>query len=190
MKLSKTTLFCLSLLILLPTITFGATPQYTPLVGIGINPNTDFEGFINTLYYMSIGIAALLAVIKIVIAGVKYMLSEVVTNKSEAKKDIRTALVGLLIVMSAVLILNIINPQLTNIGFNPNQVQTVTPNSVVPGTGGGAPTPTMKIYNCSTPSCTNEINSCQTTGGTHIIKVKNTRAPNPVKTLYCTPPAP
>jgi hypothetical protein len=53
-----------------------------------------------------------MAVVKIIFAGVKYMLSDLVTSKEAAKKDIRGALIGLLIVLGAVLILNTINPQL------------------------------------------------------------------------------
>jgi hypothetical protein len=54
-----------------------------------------------------------LAVLKITIAGVKYMLSDVVTSKESAKKDIQGALFGLLIVLAAVIILNTINPSLS-----------------------------------------------------------------------------
>lgn len=101
-------------ILVLPTIVF-AQPVYKPLVGIpGVNdPNTNFNSYINTLYGLSIAIAALLAVIKIIIAGVKYMLSDMVSSKGAAKEDIQSALLGLLIIASAFLILNEINPQLT-----------------------------------------------------------------------------
>ncbi len=125
--------FLLTLVLLVPTIVLGQeTNKFVPLVGL---PNSDgnpanFESFINTLYYLSIGIAALLAVIKIIIAGVKYMLSDIVTSKEEAKKDIKGALLGLLIVLGAVLILEVINPQLTNINV---EIETVeSPEYIAP----------------------------------------------------------
>ena len=45
------------------------------------------------------------------------MFSDIVTQKSDAKRDIQGALLGLLVVMAAVVVLTIINPDLTT--FNP-----------------------------------------------------------------------
>ncbi len=106
----------LLILLLLASVAHTAFAQYTPLVGVpGVNPNAGTEEYINALYILSISIAAFLAVVKIIFGGVKYMLSDVVTDKGNAKKDIKGALLGLLIVLAAVLILNTINPQLTNL---------------------------------------------------------------------------
>lgn len=89
--------------------------QNTTLVGIpGVSdPTVDLNTYINILYALAISLAALLAVIKIIIAGLKWMLSDVVTNKQEAKSDIWGATLGLLLIISSVLVLNTINPQLT-----------------------------------------------------------------------------
>jgi len=104
-------------LFLLPIITLAA-PQYTPIVGLpGVPTDASFDTYINALYGLSISIAALLAVIKIVIAGVKYMLTDIVTSKGAAKEDIKGALLGLLIVIGAVLILTVINPNLANVNI-------------------------------------------------------------------------
>jgi len=89
--------------------------EFIPLVGIPFidtATNPSLPGYVNALYKAAISIAAFMAVVKIIFAGVKYMLSDVVTSKEDAKKDIRGALIGLLIVIGAVLILNTINPQL------------------------------------------------------------------------------
>ena len=111
-------------LLLLPALAFGQTDlQYSPLLQTGLGNEGNFSEFINNLYFLSIGLAALLAVIKITIAGVKWMLSDVVTDKSQAKKDIQGSLVGLLVIISAVLVLNIINPKLTNIQFEPENLE-------------------------------------------------------------------
>lgn len=96
-----------------PTLALAA-PTYQPLVGIpGVdNPDLDFEAYLNALYALSIAVAAFLAVIKIIIGGLKWMLSDVVTSVGEAKKEIQGATIGLLVVISAVLILTTINPDL------------------------------------------------------------------------------
>ena len=86
------------------------------LTGLPNSAATDFSttGYINALYILSISVAAFLAVARIILAGVQYMLSDVITDKSAARKQITGALLGLLIVISAVLVLETINPQLTN----------------------------------------------------------------------------
>jgi hypothetical protein len=100
--------------IILPTVA-GAT-AYQPLVGIpGITGTGTLDQYLNTLYALSISIAALLAVVKIIIAGVKYMLSDVVTNKSSAIKDIQGSLLGLILVVMAWVILYVINPAILNV---------------------------------------------------------------------------
>lgn len=90
---------------------------YEPIVQIPrLTPNTqNTEQYVNALYLLAITLAAFLAVVKIIFGGVKWMLSDVVTDKSAAKKDIKGALLGLLIVLTAVLILNTINKDLTNL---------------------------------------------------------------------------
>jgi hypothetical protein len=84
-------------------------------------PDLEFGDYINALYKLAISIAALFAVFKIVIAGVKYMLDDIVTHKQEAKADIRGALVGLLVILAAYIILNTINTDITKnqIAVNP-----------------------------------------------------------------------
>lgn len=64
---------------------------------------------------MAIIVAAVIAVIKLILAGAQYVLSGVVTDKANAKKDIRSALVGLLIILAAITLLTTINPNITNL---------------------------------------------------------------------------
>ncbi len=105
-----------------PTILFGAEDdvlRYVSMVTLpgGFDTGTaSLSDLFNALYLLSISIAALLAVIKIIIAGFKYSLSDVVTNKSEAISDIQGALFGLILIISAVLIISVINP--TIVGLN------------------------------------------------------------------------
>ena len=113
MKPKITSLVIVVCVVILPSIAVAQT--FVPLVGIpGVDANNPVLGtYINAIYRLSISLAALLAVIKIVAAGAKYMLSDIVTNKSAAKEDIKGALIGLLIVISAVLILTTVNSDLT-----------------------------------------------------------------------------
>lgn len=128
--MTRLTLLFAFTLIALPTLALAV--DYTALVEFPGRNNTTLDGsasfgdLINGLYVISIGIAALLAVIKVIIAGVKYMLSDVVTNKEEAKKDIKNALLGLIIVLGAVLILTIINPKLVDVNLSLNQTKKTT----------------------------------------------------------------
>lgn len=106
--------------VFLPFTTQAA--DFVNLVGIpGLSGDPTAGGlndYINALYRLSISIAALLAVIKIVIAGAKYMLTDIVPAKEEAKKDIQGALIGLLIVIGAIIILNTVNTDLTNLDLS------------------------------------------------------------------------
>jgi hypothetical protein len=119
-------LFCL---VLIPSITWADEPVNNFLVGIpGIgSPSGDFDGYIQAIYAMFISIAALLAVVKIIIAGVKYMFTDIVPQKTQAKKDIQGALLGLVVVLGAVLILTVINPELTNFNIEQNRISTPPP---------------------------------------------------------------
>lgn len=139
-------LVSLFVLILLPTLALAQSGAlvYKPLVGIpGIGTSNSFGEYINALYGLSIAIAALMAVIKIIIAGVKYMLSDVVTSKQEAIGDIKGSLLGLGVVISAVLVLTIINPQLaeTEIFIDPivPVAVTGTPTANIPAIIPGQP---------------------------------------------------
>lgn len=96
-----------------PVVVFGQQ-IYSPLINLQNPGNTagGFSEYIGFLYGMSISIAALLAVVKIIIAGAKYMMSDVVSSKGDAISDIQGAILGLLLILGAVIILEFINPQL------------------------------------------------------------------------------
>lgn len=123
----------LSLLLLsTPVIVFGQQ-VYQPLVNLPGASTPNFEAYINILYTISISLAALLAVVKIVIAGAKYMLSDVVSNKGDAIKDIQGAVLGLLLILGAVVLLNIINPDLTKTTITFEKIVTPAPTPAPQG---------------------------------------------------------
>ncbi len=145
--------------------------KYEPLIGIpGLgNGELDFGKYINALYALSISVAALMAVIKIIIAGVKYMLTDIVTSKSDAINDIRSSILGLIVVISAVLILTVINPQLakTEIFLDP---VTTTPNSA--GGSGTATVTTGNGYTSVPLGKAPEFKAnCERDGGLYVVAV-------------------
>src|SRR3989344_5815328 len=104
---------------------FSATPAlsattfpYEPLepTFFGQNVQTvQANTFFSRLYTVALGAAVVLAVLMIVIAGVEYTAGGITAEmKSDAKKKIVNALVGLFIVFFAWLLLKTINPQLVN----------------------------------------------------------------------------
>jgi hypothetical protein len=194
------------IIVLIPVLVSADTiPQYSPLVNIPIGVDssgntkqlaatTSFNDYINALYALSISLAALLAVIKIVIAGIKWMMTDVVTSKGEAKEDIKGALVGLLIVLGAVLILTVINPDLVEVELNlqPTQVESLDSSSsnlsttvigcVSSGTGGRS----------TLSPCTSEINTCESRPGAIATPDANDTSitctvPTGNTTVSCTP---
>lgn len=99
--------------------------------------NLSIESYVNALYMLSIAIASILVVLKLMGAGVKYMLTEIVTTKQQAKKDIQNALLGLAIILGAITILNTINPNLTKLDFLGN-AERVTPKANSGNSSGSA----------------------------------------------------
>ena len=94
--------------------------RYTPLVGIPGMEDVEFlntEGYVEALYYLAITVAAILAVYQILFGGIRWMFDGIATHKEEAKSQIQGAVFGLLIVLSAVLVLETINVDLTNLNI-------------------------------------------------------------------------
>ena len=109
--------FIFSFIVVIPSLAFAQVDNFVPLIGIpGVDPdNLNIQTYLNALYILVISIAAFAAVLRLIFAGVQYILSDVITDKANAKRDIRNSLIGLLVVLGAVLILNTINPNLTNL---------------------------------------------------------------------------
>lgn len=92
---------------------------YTPLTKGGIplvSGNVlDMQGLLNALLGLTVGVAALLAIIMIVIGGFQYMTTDSAFKMGNAKERITSAIIGLLIVLAAVLILQTINPDIVSL---------------------------------------------------------------------------
>ena len=82
---------------------FGVSPEGGGLVN-----------YINYIFNAALGIGGILAFVMIVVGGVKLMVSGGNPSKiSDAKDQITSAIIGLLLLLGSWLILNTINPQLT-----------------------------------------------------------------------------
>lgn len=77
---------------------------------VGNNPGEYFA----TLYKIGVGIAGVLAVLMLVIGGIEYITSIAIGSKEDAKKRMWAAVGGLLLTLLSWLILNTINPNLTD----------------------------------------------------------------------------
>ncbi len=85
---------------------------------------------------MCIGVAAALAFLEIVWAGVTWMTAGDSTEQvSKARNKIQTAVLGLLLVLSPVIVFGIINPNVLSLNLN---VSALTPSQTAPGTAGSA----------------------------------------------------
>jgi len=92
--------------------------QFQPMVGVpGLDTSGSytFFGLINRLYIFLIAIGAVIGVIKIALAGVKWATSASGGSISAAKEDIKGVLLGLIILMVPYIVLSIINPRFANL---------------------------------------------------------------------------
>ncbi|MEI6553395.1 MAG: hypothetical protein WCO09_02405, partial [bacterium] len=113
----------------LPGLEQGKELNLTPSCdadGKNCKPGIGFAGYLNILIRIFIGICAILAMIMIVMGGIQYMTSELVSSKQAAKESIMNAILGLLLALGAFAILNTINPDLLNVGLGNLPTVTVT----------------------------------------------------------------
>lgn len=92
-----------------------------------------FGTYLNVVIKVVIGFAAVLAMIMIVMGGIEYMTAELVSGKEEGRERITHAVLGLLLALSAYLILNTINPQLLSACLDklPQATITISPEQAL-----------------------------------------------------------
>jgi hypothetical protein len=71
--------------------------------------------FLNNVYKICIGLAAVLAVLQLMRAGVMYMGGDSFTEKKQARDLIAMSLVGLLLVLAPTIVFSIINPDILSL---------------------------------------------------------------------------
>ncbi len=178
-------IFLLSLLIL-PSLTIAAS--YTLLEPIGGDQQTmikvsDPMTYLRSLYWWVVGLTIALSVLMLIVGGFQYTLSWAdEKQKGEGRSRIENAITGLIIALTAFLLLNTINPDLVSFEMSdagsckanntPATTQSVPPTTGAPTGGGavggtGSPNPAENV----TPGTTNpeaNIYNTQTTPGANI----------------------
>jgi hypothetical protein len=124
MMYMKHFIFALALLAL-PIFVFAE--GFVPLTSIPalqeVGNASDLSGFLNGLYRICIGLAATLAILQLVRAGIMYMGGDSVTDKGEARNLILMSLFGLLLVLSPVIVFGIINPNILSLEIDVSGLQ-------------------------------------------------------------------
>jgi len=111
-------------LFLFPILVWGAE-AFVPLADLpsefyaGTNP----ASFFNALFKYGIVSAGFLAVIMLTYAGFKYMTTDAVSGKSEAKDIIVSSLSGLFLILFSSILLSIINPNILNFSISMPNIQ-------------------------------------------------------------------
>ncbi len=111
-----------------PTLLFAQeTVVFTPLTGLpGLTDVSSADAigdFLNVIYRLCVGIAATLAVLKIIQAGVMYMRSDSITGHKEARDIIKTSLLGLVLVLSPAIVFGLIDPRILSLSLNTTPLQ-------------------------------------------------------------------
>jgi len=112
----------------------------------------DLASFFNNLYKYLIGLAATLAVIEIIWAGldIAYFHKDAVSAITNDKGRIYNAIFGLILVLSPVLVFSIINPSILNLSLNLPKLDTASAPNQSPSAGTGTQTSSVD----TTTGCT------------------------------------
>ncbi len=88
-----------------------------PLTGANLQEGSEFHEFIEYVYGWGVGVGALFTFAMIIYGGFMYMVSSGDPGRvKDAVSRIKSAVLGMIILLSSFIILNTINPQLTRIG--------------------------------------------------------------------------
>lgn len=101
--------------------------------------DNNLTGYVNKMFLFMIALGAMLAVGRLAYAGWLYMMGDSFGNLKKAKEIVGNVVIGLLLLLSIYLILELINPEILNIKV----LDTIKAGSVSSGGGttGGSLTP-------------------------------------------------
>lgn len=117
-----------------PAASVNTNTSFVPLAPIpglttgAVATSAGTANFLKNLYVYLIGLAAVLAVVEIIWGGLEIATKDSVSKKSDGKKRIWQALMGLALVLSPALVFGIINPAILNmsVAMAPLNVQNST----------------------------------------------------------------
>ncbi len=92
---------------------------------VDVSGSNALADYINTIIRLTIGLAAVLAVLMIIMGGLEYITSELPGAKGEGKQKITNAVVGLLVALGAWVLLYTINPKLVETDLSNLQTTTI-----------------------------------------------------------------
>ncbi len=98
---------------------------------IGENAVCDINGFLNFAFKTLIGLTAVVLVLRLMYEGYAILTSDVPFIQAKSKEGFKTALIGLLLALSAYLILNTINPKLVENSINVASVEVGVEKAVI-----------------------------------------------------------
>ena len=131
-----------------------------------------FGDYLNKMILVFIGICAILAFVMIVMSGLQYITSELISSKEAARDQLMHAILGLLLALGAYAILNTLNPQLLDVGLNQLPQAQITIQD-------DAETASDAVTTSATPPTSSKLNLCNqgigkvTTKGGNVIWVCN-----------------
>lgn len=153
-----------AVLVLTPILTYGYT-FLAPLPGLEktIEGSSLFSAYLSALFRFAIVIASILAVIVIIIAGLKYIGAAGNTAVvNDAKDQIYWAVLGLILALSSWLILSIINPKLLVLKLGVTSTKLIqAPNAESLFSGAYCGQFTENSACTADASCTWNNNSCE-----------------------------
>ncbi len=95
--------------------------QFQPIVSVplptggALETNTSLTDYLNGVFTLTIAFAAILGVVMMTFDGFQYMTSDVIGNKKKAIEGLQGAAFGLILLLLAYVILNVINPNILKI---------------------------------------------------------------------------
>lgn len=116
---------------------------FVPLTSIpGIETVAGSDGiasFLNNLYKIAIGVAAVLAVLQITRAGLMYMTEESISEKKEARHLIVASILGLVLVLSPAIVFGIIDPRILELNVDVSGLKPAPREGATTTNGTGTP---------------------------------------------------
>jgi hypothetical protein len=128
-KMSFLKAHLLALVALAPLVTNAQGAEFVPLTSIpgltGTAESARIEVFLNNLYRLCIGAAAIIAVFQIMRAGIMRMVGDVgMAEVKESNELIRNSVLGLILVLSPTIVFGIINRDILNLRINIDPIKT------------------------------------------------------------------
>jgi type IV secretory pathway VirB2 component (pilin) len=154
----------------------GGFVPIAPIPGLtqGVDTTSaSMAAFLNNLYKVLVGVAAVLAVIEIIWGGLQIATQESVPMKTQGRARILQAILGLILVLLPALVFSIINPSILNLDANwtpikVNQTSNFGPapvpaNQTIINSGGSNTIQTNVPFPCSS-NCSSELATCNSQG--------------------------